>query len=427
MSALIRLLESAPRYFGLLRSQYWSAERLRSYQEEGLRSTLAAAARIPFYEERLGRIRRLEDFAELPILRREEIDALFRSAQAVRPAKGSVAHAVSSGTSGPRADFLFDRAHQQSRYAARARYLLANGWDPVRRSVWLVGAGLLNPDPDSDYEDRHFVDGRLLVGVRFLSISMELSQLAAAIAKIDPFFIYVYPSVLKGLLTVFDQQDLRLPSLRRVLTGAEILEDAVRNRARQILAVEIAENYGSTEAFIAWQCPSGGLHQNAEHVFVELLDEAGRQAAVGDIGRVVLTTLANRVMPLVRYEIGDYAIAETGRCKCGRTLPLIGRILGRGMNLFRGTDGNLRATWDFANVILNFPDIEQFQLVQTALDRIVVKYVSRGSIGHEIESKIRTEFCTYLGGPVRIDFQRVNDIPRSAGGKFMLTVSELAV
>ncbi len=97
------------------------------------------------------------------------------------------------------------------------------------------------------------------------------------------------------------------------------------------------------------------------------------------------------------------------------------------MNLFRGTDGNLRATWDFANVILNFPDIEQFQLVQTALDRIVVKYVSRGSIGHEIESKIRTEFCTYLGGPVRIDFQRVNDIPRSAGGKFMLTVSELAV
>jgi hypothetical protein len=57
----------------------------------------------------------------------------------------------------------------------------------------------------------------------------------------------------------------------------------------------------------------------------------------------------------------------------------------------------------------------------------MVKYVADGPIGSETESKIRTEFGTYLGGTVRTDFQRVNEIPRSPGGKFMVTVSEIAV
>ena len=36
-------------------------------------------------------------------------------------------------------------------------------------------------------------------------------------------------------------------------------------------------------------------------------------------------------MPLLRYEIGDYA--EVGpTCDCGRTLPVLTRILGRDRN-----------------------------------------------------------------------------------------------
>ena len=55
----------------------------------------------------------------------------------------------------------------------------------------------------------------------------------------------------------------------------------------------------------------------------------GAEVDPGAMGRVLVTTLENYLMPLVRYEIGDYAIAARGTCSCGRTLPLIGRVMER--------------------------------------------------------------------------------------------------
>jgi phenylacetate-coenzyme A ligase PaaK-like adenylate-forming protein len=424
MGALAKLVQAAPRYLELLNSQYWSAEKLNSYREQHLRRTLALAAKIPFYLDRLGSAPRAEDFSRFPILRRRDVDSLCRSVRSVHPAGPPFAHAASTGTSGPRADFLFDRSHQRGRYAARARYLRANGWNPIQRSVWLAGAGFLNPSPSDDYEDMQFVS-RVLVGVRFLANSTDFLRLATAIAEIDPLFIYVYPSVLDGLLRAIDRQRLRLPSLRRVFCGAEVLDESVRDRARRQLGVDIRENYGSTEAFIAWHCPAGNYHQNAEHVFVELLDDEGHEAAPGHMGRVVLTTLENGLMPLLRYEIGDYAIAAEGVCKCGRTLPLMGRVVGRGMNLFRDLQGRLFTTWDLVNVFVDLSNIDLFQIVQTDLDRILVKYVADAEIGQGNEHKIRAELIPYLDPKVRIDFERVTDIPRMPGGKFMVTLSEV--
>ena len=424
MSALVKLVQAAPRYLELLHSQYWSAEKLNSYREQHLRRTLALAAKIPFYVERLGNAPRVEDFSRFPILRRRDVDSLCLSVRSLHPAGTPFAHAASTGTSGPRAEFLFDRSHQRGRYAARARYLRANGWNPIQRSVWLAGAGFLNPSANDDYEDLQFVS-RVLLGVRFLTNSTDFPRLATAIAEVDPFFIYVYPSVLDGLLRAIDGERLRLPSLRRVFCGAEVLDDSLRDRARRQLGVDIFENYGSTEAFIAWQCPAGNYHQNAEHVFVELLNEQGREVTVGQMGKVVLTTLENHLMPLVRYEIGDYAIAAEGVCGCGRTLPLMGRIVGRGMNLFRSVEGKLFTTWDLVNVFVELSNIDLFQIVQKDLHRILVKYVAAAQIGQETEDKIRTGFNVYLGPKVRIDFERVTDIPRMPGGKFIVTLSEV--
>jgi len=424
MGAFRRLLETAPRYAQLVRSQYWPPDRLHVYQQERLRVTLAAAARIPFYTERFGEDACADNLRRLPILRRTDIESLYRSARSIHPPDSRFPRAYSSGTSGARAEFLFDRSHQRGRYGARARYLLANGWTPLRRSAWLVGAGFLSAAP-SAYEDPQFVS-RLLFGIRFISNSIELPKLAATVSALDPHFIYSYPSVLDGVLRTLESTGSSLPSLRRVFTGAELVEDSLRERVRRTLGVEISANYGSAEAFIAWQCPAGNYHQNAEHVLVELLDDTGRAVAAGEMGRVVFTTLENHLMPLIRYEIGDYAIAAGGNCACGRTLPLIGRIVGRGMNLFRASNGRLLTTWDLVNVLGEVPEITLFQIVQKTLSRIVVKYIAQSPLAPELENKVRGEFAPYLGAEVAVDFEHVTDILRTASGKFMVTLSEVA-
>ena len=67
-----------------------------------------------------------------------------------------------------------------------------------------------------------------------------------------------------------------------------------------------------------------------ESYIVELLVD-DRPAKPGEIGEVVITDLNNFSVPLIRYRIGDLAMAvdETQSCPCGRYLSRIGRIEGR--------------------------------------------------------------------------------------------------
>jgi phenylacetate-CoA ligase len=63
-------------------------------------------------------------------------------------------------------------------------------------------------------------------------------------------------------------------------------------------------------------------------IYAEILDDADRPCAPGEVGRVVVSTLHNYAMPLFRYDLGD--LAEVGPpCECGRTLPVLNRIVGR--------------------------------------------------------------------------------------------------
>jgi hypothetical protein len=132
--------------------------------------------------------------------------------------------------------------------------------------------------------------------------------------------VVIHPGPM-ALMDALQQTGVRLRSLQRIFTGSEVLDDHVRIRARSLLGVDISDNYGSTEAFIAWQCPSAKYHINSEHVFMEIVDEQGAPTPAGEMGRVLVTTLQNNLMPLVRYEIGDYAVAGVEQCRCGRTPP----------------------------------------------------------------------------------------------------------
>ena len=82
-------------------------------------------------------------------------------------------------------------------------------------------------------------------------------------------------------------------------------------------------------------------------MMVEILDDAGHAVGPGEMGRTVVTTLENQLMPLVRYEIGDYMVASRSPCRCGRTLPTFERVIGRGLNLFRLANGRLLSPWAF--------------------------------------------------------------------------------
>jgi len=411
---------AAPRYVQLLRSQYWSPEKLRAYQEKRLQKTLEAASRIPFYSSRFKGRPGPDNLKNLPMFSRAESLDLLQSVTALYPPGTKFDSDMSSGSTGMRREFLFDASHQRGRYAARARYLRENGWDPIRRNGWII----FIPEGQSDAD---LVNSRLLIGTRMLSVFADLPEQAAWLRRLDPVYLYTYPSNLEALLDIFEANGEKLPSLKRLFSGAEVLTDSLRQRVRSMLGVEMADNYGSTEAFMAWQCPEGSYHINAEHVLVEIIRDDGKPAGPGEIGRVVLTTLENYLMPLIRYEIGDYAVAADGPCRCGRTLPLIGSLEGRNINLFRTADNRLVSPYELIIHLKSCPALKQFQMVQKSIDRYILRCVASPPLTSEDMVNIRQRFNETLRTQVTVEIQEVDNIPRLPSGKFMLAVSELAL
>lgn len=420
MSGVAALLSVLPRYGHLLRSQYWRRDVLAVYSRRCLEETLRAAANISFYRERLGQLRPEQDLQSLPTLKRSQIASLNQS---VRERCGDVGffRDRSSGSTGMPAEFLFDAAHQNGRNAARIRYLRANGWNPARRNAWIAA---FTSDP-ADTPDAALLRSRLVLRTQFLPIFDPFERQVERLSRLDPLYLYTLPSNLDGLLRVFEDTGTRLRSLRRILTGGEVLEDSLRERTRAVLGVEISDNYGSTEGFIAWQCPAGTYHINAEHMFVEIVDERHLPVAPGQLGKVLVTTLENRLMPLVRYEIGDYAIAGNGTCRCGRTLPTIAKVIGRGINLFRLPGDQFVSPWPLVGPLKARPQLRQFQIVQDTLDHYIVRFAADRVLDREAEDDIRATFCRVLKMSVSVAFERVDQIPRTPGGKFMTALSRL--
>jgi len=419
MSVVTDLLGAAPWCASMLASQYWGDERWGRYTRERLRETLAAAARIPYYTAHFGGAPAPEDLSRVPLLPRGAIPALHRSVRALHRADARLLSDRSSGSTGMPVEFLFDAAHQRSRFAARARYLLANGWSPTRRNAWIIYLPEGTPDGA-------LVRSRAFMRTRFLSVFTPLAEQVEWLQRLDPFQVYTLPSNLDALLDILRARGVRLPSLRRLFCGGEVVDDELREGARAVLGVEIADNYGSTEACIAWQCPAGAYHVNAEHVLVEIVDDGGRPAAPGEMGKVVLTTLRNRVMPLVRYEIGDRAQAARGACLCGRTLPLLGRVFGRSINLFRLADGRLISPWEMVVRLKYQPELRQFQIVQRALDRFALRFVADSDLSPDHRETLRRALVDVVGSSATVELERVDGIARTPTGKFMTAVSEIA-
>ena len=139
---------------------------------------------------------------------------------------------------------------------------------------------------------------------------------------------------------------------------------------------------------------------------------------------MVLTTLHNFAMPLVRYEIGDYA--EVGSpCDCGRGLPVITRILGRDRNMLTLPDGTQHWPSFPAELWAAVAPVRQFRLIQKSVDGIEAQFVADDDLGLAQRDQLIGLLQQSLGYPFNIELARVDAIGRSANYKFEDFISEL--
>jgi phenylacetate-CoA ligase len=260
-----------------------------------------------------------------------------------------------------------------------------------------------------------------------LNSSTDIALQAEFLIHEEPDYLLSYPSNIEALARYFIREGLQLEKLRAVRTLGETLGSEVRSACREAWGVGLVDMYTAQEVgYIALQCPEHEnlYHIQAENLYVEVVDYEGQPCQPGEIGRVLLTTLHNFAMPLIRYEIGDYA--EVGEmCSCGRTLPVLSQIMGRKRNMLLLPNGEKK--WPdlgMGRLGMNLP-IRQFQFVQKSLEQIEARLVTSLQFSSEEESNFKENLQNSLRHPFNIEIVYLEDIPRSKGGKFEDFISEI--
>jgi len=260
-----------------------------------------------------------------------------------------------------------------------------------------------------------------------LSLGTYIGAQAGWLLERDPDYLLTYPANLTALEEHFRASGARLARMKEIRTVGEIVSQALRDKCRETFGVELLDVYRSQEVgYMAVQCPESELfHIQSETIMVEILDEDRALTPPGEVGRVVVTNLHNFAMPLIRYEIRDYA--EPGEpCPCGRGLLTIRRVVGRLRNMLVLPNGEKR--WPLTG-FADFRDvapIRRYQLVQKSLEQLEVRYVVDRPHTVEEEDKLRAVIRNAIGYPFDIYFRYFDDMPLTSGGKFEEFISKVS-
>jgi phenylacetate-CoA ligase len=200
---------------------------------------------------------------------------------------------------------------------------------------------------------------------------------------------------------------------------------------QRVFGAPVFNRYGTSElGGIACSCGHDPrLHMSALTHLVEVLRADGEPCGPGETGEVVITHLANRAMPLIRYRIGDLAVpGPTDPCRCGRTLPSIAEVSGRVLDAFVRSDGTVLSGSYVRSFYPSTKGLRQFQIVQLTPTRVQVRLVERPEIAGDVAQRranvrvIEQHLQRALGRDCQATFEFLDEIPRERSGKFRPTV-----
>lgn len=423
-------------YEMLMESQYWPPQQLLEYQRSQLSQLLEHAKKnVPFYKTRLAPVFQRngkvnwDRWQEIPILKRQDLFDHRESmlAAALPAGHGETRDYWSSGTSGLPVTV---RHNGLAFLASRAAVFRANTWHSVDWSKMSCDCTRGNPTfapwPDGQLGNRWGPawDERATGHTWHINRQVSPEQLVRFMQEKGVAYLGARPKTAQA--AALEALRLKLPlRLDAILGHGTGITEEEREDCQRAFGARVIALYSSTECHkVAHPCPTTGrYHVNAEIALVEIVDENDRACAVGTPGRVVITPLLNTTQPLIRYDQGDTAIAGE-QCSCGRSLPILERIIGRTAQLFHMPDGR-RLSPSVPPLLKWQLGTDNWQIAQVEPLAFEIRYVELKPEKPDAKDQIVQNMRSQLGKSIEIRFVKLDTLPLTASGKFMENVCEL--
>ena len=403
-----------------LRETEWLAPaELERLQLEALSRLLGHACEtVPYYRDNAdytalwgtGRLSG-QDWARLPVLTRDDVQDAAGAllSEQVPSDHQPLADTLTSGTTGPPVRTVGSLVTGLFWMAITLREQLWHGRD-LGGTLAAIRAEQSDQMPPEGLTLSGW--GPAIEGVyptgpcQLFSMQHDVEVQADWLRKQNPDCVLSYPSNLLALARHFRATGAKLPRLRDVCSYGEVVQPEVRIACAETWDVDVVDMYSTQEVgYIALQCPRGTeYHVQSESVLVEVLDNDGEPCKPGQVGSVVVSTLHNYAMPLLRYEVGDYAeVGET--CGCGRGLPVLTRIVGRERNMLVLPSGDKEWPSFPSAAWAHIDAIRQLQAVQVSLDRLEARVIGPRPMTADEEAEVGALLSAGLGERLEISFR----------------------
>jgi phenylacetate-CoA ligase len=417
------------------RDQWLSPQRIAELQWQRLTALLDYCERhVPYYRRlwkshgvAVADIRTLKDYERLPILTKHDIRENFEDLKA-EPLREQILYKVTGGSTGEPLRFGYTRESNDRRTAVMWRGYAWAGARMGMKTLFLWGGAVGNPSKSHQLKDRIYQAAfarRMLNS--FAMSETTFSDYADAIDRFRPEIIVAYVGPLVRLAQWLIESGRRIHRPQAILGAAEALHEFQRELIERAFGAPAFNTYGCREFMLmASECEHrNGLHVNADHLLLEVLNPAGT-AVQDEPGEIAVTDLFNYGMPFIRYVNGDLGTTQVGTCACGRGLPLLRRVDGRKLDAIRTRDGRILPGEFFPHMLKDVRGVRRFQVVQRTLDRIDLSIVRSDGFDQSAVDYILRETAKVLGDKVTVNLVYVDAIPLGANGKFRVTLSELA-
>ncbi|KLV25590.1 hypothetical protein ABW02_15620 [Niallia circulans] len=255
--------------------------------------------------------------------------------------------------------------------------------------------------------------------IRAFSIQFPLSTLVKELNEYQPALIGGYATAMEILAEEQKAGRLHIQPVA-ILLGGEKLYPNVRAKLESVFQARVLDLYGGTEATaMTFECEEGQFHVNTDWIIFEPVDEFYQPVPSGKQSHsVLITNLANRIQPLIRYELTDRVTMFSEPCKCGRPFPVV-QVEGRTDDIlkFSTSNGQIVHILPLAlkTIVEEILGVRRFQLIQTAPDKLTVRLeVDEGNLRDQVWENVREALLDYFAtqGLTNLSIEKSEELPQ---------------
>jgi len=261
-----------------------------------------------------------------------------------------------------------------------------------------------------------------------LSVHMPLQEMVGQLNEFRPALLALYASIAKLLAAEQEAGRLHIKA-RLVVCAAEGLAVGEYDRIAKVFGAKLGNTYAATECFfLSYGCAHGWLHVNSDWAVLEAVDADYRPTPPGKQSHtVLLSNLANRLQPILRYDLGDSILERTDPCPCGNPLPAI-RVQGRtgDVLIFRADSDEQVAIPPLGLELDDVGGVEMSQIVQTSPSSLLVRLrpkqdAKQDDVWKAVQREIKRRLAER--GLNNVSVERAEVPPeQSTGGKYRAVI-----